>query len=51
MLIHFIAMDRPSNGHKRRTRIIHELRHQLRYAPPQDQALIRQQLDFWQRYR
>jgi len=35
----------------RRSRIIHELRHQLRYAPPEDQAHIRQQLDFWQRYR
>jgi hypothetical protein len=33
----------------RRRQVIHELRHQLRYAPPADRQLIRQELDFWQR--
>jgi hypothetical protein len=34
-----------------RRQIINELRHQLRYANREEKDRIRQELDFWQRYR
>ncbi len=41
-------MERHSNQTQRR-QVIHELRHQLRYAQPSERQQIRQELDFWQR--
>jgi hypothetical protein len=32
-----------------RRQVISELRHQLRYASPEERHQIRQELDFWQR--
>ncbi|MFZ4639915.1 MAG: hypothetical protein ACOYMP_05885 [Nodosilinea sp.] len=38
-----------SSQHRRQ--VINELRHQLRYAAPEDRQRIRQELDFWQQHR
>jgi len=35
--------------HTQRRQVIGELRHQLRYASPEERHQIRQELDFWQR--
>jgi uncharacterized protein YdhG (YjbR/CyaY superfamily) len=33
-----------------RRQVINELRHQLRYANPEDRQRIRQELEFWQQH-